>query len=87
MGQKLSTDVPVPKSVLTPQWPSLNLFREKEKEYKKVQKQIYDQRHKTRPLDPLLPDAPDHLYGLEQGMIAQYQAMLFHQLEPQGHTS
>jgi len=32
----------------------MNSFREKDK----VQKQIYDQQHKTRPLDPLLPDAP-----------------------------
>jgi len=36
----------------------MNSFKEKDKEYKKAQKQIYDQQHKTRPLDPLLPDAP-----------------------------
>jgi len=36
MGRKLKTDVPVPKSVLTPQWPFMDLFREKDKEYKKL---------------------------------------------------
>ena len=36
----------------------MNSFREKDKEYKKAQKQIYDQQYKTRPLDPLLPEAP-----------------------------
>ena len=36
----------------------MDLFREKDKEYKKAQKHTYDQQHKSRPLDPLLPDSP-----------------------------
>ena len=54
----VTTDVPVPKSALTPQWPFMDFFREKDKEYKKAQKQTYDQQHKSRPLDPLPADSP-----------------------------
>ena len=32
MGRKLKTDVPVPKSVLIPQWPFIYSFREKERQ-------------------------------------------------------
>ena len=30
----------------------------KDKEYKDKQKKDYDERHRARPLDPLLPDTP-----------------------------
>ena len=46
------------KSQLIPQWPHLADFQEKDREYKAKQKRDYDERHRTRPLDPLLPDAP-----------------------------
>jgi len=57
MGRRLKTDVPILKTELIPQWPYLDAFREKDKEYKNAQKQIYDQRHRTRYQDPLPPES------------------------------
>ena len=53
MGRKLKIDVSVP--MLTPQWPFMDSFTERDKEYNKAKKQIYDQQHKARPLDPDTP--------------------------------
>ena len=47
--------------MFTPQWPFLDLFRAKDKEYKRTQKLVYDQQDKTRTLDPLLPRTGDEL--------------------------
>jgi len=58
MGRRLKIDVPILKSELTPQWPYLDAFREKDKKYKNAQKQIYDQHHRTRYQDPLPPESP-----------------------------
>lgn len=58
MGRQIRTDIPTPKNQLIPQWPYLADFREKNKEYKAKQKRDYDERHRTRPLDPLLADTP-----------------------------
>jgi len=58
MGRKLKTDVPILKSSLTPHWPYTDTLSEKDKEYKKAQKEIDDQRHRTRYQDPLPPDSP-----------------------------
>ena len=53
-----STASDAPKSQLIRQWPYLADFQEKDREYKAKQKRDYNERHRTRPLDPLLPDAP-----------------------------
>ena len=47
MGRRIRTDVPRIKKYLTPDWPHLKDFREKDKEYKLQQKHYYDQRHQT----------------------------------------
>ena len=47
MGRRIRTDVPQIKKYLTPDWPHLKDFREKDKEYKLQQKHYYDQRHRT----------------------------------------
>ena len=46
MGRRVRTDVPQIKKYLTPDWPHLKDFREKDKKYKLQQKQYYDQRHR-----------------------------------------
>ena len=56
MGRKIRTDIPTAKNLLTPNWPYLADFQERDREYKAKQKQHYDQRHRTQTLDPLLPD-------------------------------
>ena len=58
MGRKIRTDVPTVKTLLTPQWPYLAEFQERDREYKAKQKQNYDQQHRTQTLDPLPPDTP-----------------------------
>ena len=57
IGRQIKTDIPTSKSQLISQWSYLADFQEKDREYKVKQKD-YDKRHRTRPLDPLLPDAP-----------------------------
>ena len=52
-----------PKRQLIPQWSYLDGFRMKDKDYKDKhykdkQKKDYDERHRARPLDLLLPDTP-----------------------------
>ena len=56
MGKKLRTDIPTPKNQLIPQWSYLQEFREKDSEYKAKQRRDYNDRHRVRPLSPLLPD-------------------------------
>ena len=58
MGRQLRTDIPNPKNQLIPQWPYLQEFREKDDEYKAKQRRDYNDRHRVRPLDPLLLDTP-----------------------------
>ena len=57
MGRQIRTDIPTPNNHLIPKWPYLDNFQQKDKEYKEKQKRDYDERHRTRPLDPLDPDA------------------------------
>ena len=47
MGRRIRTDVPQIKKYLTPDWPHLKDFPEKDKQYKLQQKKYYDQRHRT----------------------------------------
>ena len=61
MGRQVKTDIPTLKKELIPQWSYISDFRERDKEYKAKQKRDYDDRHRTRPLDPLLPDTPVYI--------------------------
>ena len=70
MGRKVRTDIPIAKTLLTPQWSYLAEFRDRDREYKAKQKDNYDQRHRTRTLDPFPLHAPvwirtgnDHIPG------------------------
>ena len=47
MGRRIRTDVPQIKKYLTPNWPHLKNFKEKDKQYKLQQKKHYDRRHRT----------------------------------------
>ena len=47
MGRKIRTDIPTAKNLLTPNWPYLADFQERDREHKAKQKQHYDQRHRT----------------------------------------
>jgi len=58
MGRRLRTDVPQVSNLLTPDWPHLQGFVEKDRQYKKQQKQQYDHHHKVRSVAPL-PDDTD----------------------------
>ena len=58
MGRQLRTDIPTPKNQLIPQWSYIQEFWEKDNEYKAKQRRDYNDRHRVRPLDPLLPDTP-----------------------------
>ena len=58
MGRQLRTDIPTPKNQLIPQWSYLQEFRVKDSKYKAKQRRDYNDRHRVRPLDPLLPDTP-----------------------------
>ena len=56
MGRQLRTDILTPKNQLIPQWSYLQEFQEKDSEYKAKQRRDYNDRHRVRPLDPLLLD-------------------------------
>ena len=58
MGRRLRTDVPQVPNLLIPDWPHLQGFEEKDKEYKQQHKEHYDSRHRVRPVTPL-PDDVD----------------------------
>ena len=51
-------DVPQVCNLLIPDWPHLKGFEEKDRQYKKQQKQQYDHRHRVRSVTPL-PDDTD----------------------------
>ena len=53
MGRNLHTPVPVLSSELSPNWPPLSEFRQKDKRNKEVQKKNYDKRHGVRNLPSL----------------------------------
>jgi len=55
MGRRLKTDVPQTTDLLTPNWPYLQDFAEKDRQYKQQQKQNYDKRHRVQSL----PDIPN----------------------------
>ena len=48
MGKRLRTDVPETKRRLTPNWPYIQGFPEKDKEMKQRQKEMYDRQHRVR---------------------------------------
>ena len=56
MGRQLRTAITTPKNQLIPQWSYLQEFREKDNEYKAKQRRDYNDKHRIRPQDPLLPD-------------------------------
>ena len=58
MWRQLRTDIPTPKNQLIPQWSYLQEFQEKDNEYKTKQRRDYNDKHRVKPLDPLLPDTP-----------------------------
>ena len=57
MGRQLRTDILTPKNGLIPQYSYLQEFRE-DSEYKAKQRKDYNDRHRVKPLDLLLPDTP-----------------------------
>ena len=56
MGRRLCTDVPQVANLLILDWPHLQGFEEKDKEYKQQQKEHYDSCHRVRPVTPLPDD-------------------------------
>ena len=56
MGRQLRTAITTPKNQLIPQWSYLQEFREKDNKYKAKQRRDYNDKHRVRPQDPLLPD-------------------------------
>ena len=58
MGRRLRTSVPQTDKRLTPQWPYLKSFRERDKRYKEKQKENFDSRHRVKDL-PSIPDDTD----------------------------
>ena len=48
--------IPTPKNQLIPQWSYLQEFRDKDSEYKAKRRRDYNDKHRIRPQDPLLPD-------------------------------
>lgn len=53
MGRRVRTDVPQTDEHFVPDWQFLSDFRRKDEEYKRKQKENYDEHHRTRSLDPL----------------------------------
>ena len=53
MGRRVRTDVPQTDEHFIPDWQFLSEFRMKDEEYKKKQKESYDEHHRVRSLDPL----------------------------------
>jgi len=56
MGRRLHTDVSQVSNLLVPDWPHLHGFAEKDVQYKKLQKEQYDHRHRTKPVASLPDD-------------------------------
>lgn len=57
VGRKVRTDVPQTDKHFLPDWPFLSEFRKRDMEYKRKQKENYDEHHWTRSLDPLPTDS------------------------------
>ena len=55
MGRRLRTSVPQTDKILIPQWPYLEDFKAKDKEYKEKQKENFDSRHRVKDL-PSIPN-------------------------------
>ena len=53
MGRRVRTDVPETDEHFIPDWQFLSEFRKKDEEYKRKQKESYDEHHRIRSLDPL----------------------------------
>ena len=56
MGRQLRSNIPQHPSVLTPEWPYLTAFREKDQQLKQQEKSNYDKRHRVRSQPPLAQD-------------------------------
>ena len=56
MGRQLRTAITTPKNQLIPQWSYLQEFREKDNKYKAKQRRDYNDKHRVRRQDLLLPD-------------------------------
>ncbi|KAF7646649.1 hypothetical protein LDENG_00184290 [Lucifuga dentata] len=61
MGRRIRTPVPVTPGQLQPQWPELEIFREKDAAMKLHQEQNFNQRHRAQNLPPF---SLDSRYGL-----------------------
>jgi len=55
MGRKVKTDIPQTATQLTPQWNFIPDFQQKDKDFKRKQKENYDRHHRVRSTDTL-PD-------------------------------
>ena len=76
MGRQLRTDVPQTKITLTPVWPYLTDFCQKDKEIKKKQKA---KRHRVRSVPPLSNDEPVWIHTQDRevpGRVIQPAATL-----------
>ena len=58
MGRRIRTDVPQVSKNFVPQWPYLQSFTNKDKEFKAQQKLNYDRRHRTKSLPQFPDDTP-----------------------------
>ena len=56
MGRQLRTAITTHKNQLIPQWSYLQEFQEKDNKYKAKQRRDYNDKHRVRRQDPLLPD-------------------------------
>lgn len=57
MGRRIRTTVPQVTKCLTPDWPYLPEFRDKNKNFKMQQKADYDRRHQARDAPEIPNDA------------------------------
>ena len=56
MGRKLRTPIPQTDKLLVPEWPYLELFRAKNREYKERQQTNFNRRHRVREMSPIPED-------------------------------
>jgi len=68
MGIRLRTDGPQMSNLHVPDWPHLHGFSEKDAQYKKLQKEQYDRRHRTKPVASL-PDDTEVWVNVESRQI------------------
>ena len=55
MNRRLRTNLPITETQLKPKVPDFTSVKAKEEEQNRKQKKVFDSRHATRKLDPLLP--------------------------------